>query len=179
MSLVRAQFGEPKELTRKCEFFFYAPEWARTSDISLTVIVRMANRLWKGYRADNFLNSASCSAKLEVFPRLNAQYRCAVCTSHWIEPSSGSQKRPSRKTWSFLSIAKAMVYHHALACISSPKVYIISRRLYFAFAMMIYKAFRFDDMQFLAELMIYTPLAWFVKLHFCTTWPTKWLCFRM
>ena len=31
----------------------------------------------------------------------------------------------------FLSIAKAMVYHHALACISSPKVYIISRRLYF------------------------------------------------
>ena len=30
----------------------------------------------------------------------------------------------------FLSFAKAMVYHHALACISSPKVYIISRRLY-------------------------------------------------
>ena len=37
----------------------------------------------------------------------------------------------------FLSIAKAMVYHHALACISSPKVHIINRRLYFAFAMMI------------------------------------------
>ena len=63
------------------------------------------------------------------------------------------------KVRSFLSIAKAMVYHHALACISSPKVYIISRRLYFAFAMMICKAFRFDDMQFLAELMTYTPLA--------------------
>ncbi len=31
----------------------------------------------------------------------------------------------------FLSIAKAMVYHHAQACISSPKVYIISRRLHF------------------------------------------------
>ena len=30
-----------------------------------------------------------------------------------------------------------MVYHHALACISSPKVYLISRRLYFVFAMMI------------------------------------------
>ena len=43
-----------------------------------------------------------------------------------------------------------MVYHHALAWISSPKVYL-------AFAMMIYKAFRFDDMQFLEELMIYTP----------------------
>ena len=26
----------------------------------------------------------------------------------------------------FLSIAKAMVYHHALACISSPKVHIIT-----------------------------------------------------
>ena len=52
-----------------------------------------------------------------------------------------------------------MAYHHALACISSPQAYIISRRLYFAFAMMIYKAFRFDDMQFLAELMIYTPKA--------------------
>ena len=29
-----------------------------------------------------------------------------------------------------LSIAKAMVYHHALACISSPQAYIISRRLH-------------------------------------------------
>ena len=29
-----------------------------------------------------------------------------------------------------LSIAKAMAYHHALACISSPKVHIINRRLY-------------------------------------------------
>ena len=37
----------------------------------------------------------------------------------------------------FLSIAKAMVYHHALACISSPQAYIINRRLY-TFAMMIY-----------------------------------------
>ena len=48
----------------------------------------------------------------------------------------------------FLSIAKAMVYHHALACISSPKAYIISRRLYH---------FRNDDMP-LFEWMIYkTP----------------------
>ena len=30
----------------------------------------------------------------------------------------------------FLSIAKAMAYHHDLACISSPQAYIISRRLY-------------------------------------------------
>ena len=29
-----------------------------------------------------------------------------------------------------LSIAKAMSYHHALACISSPQAYIINRRLY-------------------------------------------------
>ena len=38
----------------------------------------------------------------------------------------------------FLSIAKAMVYHHAFACISSPQAYIINRRLYF---------FRNDDIQ--------------------------------
>ena len=37
----------------------------------------------------------------------------------------------------FLSIAKAMAYHHALACISSPEVHIINRRLY---------RFRNDDM---------------------------------
>ena len=72
-------------------------------------------------------------------------------------PAEGA-KSSSRKTCLFLSIAKAMVYHHALACISSPKVHIISLRLYFAFAMMLYKAFRFDDVQFLAELMIYTPI---------------------
>ena len=41
-----------------------------------------------------------------------------------------------------------MAYHHALACIPSPKVYIINRRLYY---------FRNDDMQCFA-LMIYTPL---------------------
>ena len=44
-----------------------------------------------------------------------------------------------------LSIAKAMAYHHALACISSPQAYIINRRLY---------RFRNDDIQCFA-LMIY------------------------
>jgi hypothetical protein len=29
-------------------------------------------------------------------------------------------KNPSQKTWIFLSIAKAMAYHHAEACILSP-----------------------------------------------------------
>ncbi len=45
----------------------------------------------------------------------------------------------------FLSIAKAMAYRHADACISSPKVYIISRRLYFSFAMMICNSYGIDD----------------------------------
>ena len=44
-----------------------------------------------------------------------------------------------------LSIAKAMAYHHALACISSPQAYIINRRLY---------RFRNDDIQHFV-LMIY------------------------
>ncbi len=54
----------------------------------------------------------------------------------------------------FLSIAKAMVYHHAIACISSPKAYIISRRLYFFrnddiqhFVLIIYNSFGIDDIQ--------------------------------
>ena len=38
----------------------------------------------------------------------------------------------------FLSIAKAMAYHHALACISLPQAYIVNRRLY---------RFRNDDIQ--------------------------------
>ena len=47
-----------------------------------------------------------------------------------------------------------MVYHHAIACISSPKAYIISRRLYFFrnddiqhFVLMIYNSFGIDDIQ--------------------------------
>ena len=94
-------------------------------------------------------------------------------------PAVGAKKDQVERLGLFLSIAKAMVYHHALACISSALTsisrqseHIISRRLYFAFAMMIYKAFRFDDMQFLTELMICTPTAWFYgELHFCTTMP--------
>ncbi len=39
----------------------------------------------------------------------------------------------------FLSIAKAMVYHRHKAHIITRSVYLISRRLYYAFAMMIYK----------------------------------------
>ncbi|MBQ9945331.1 MAG: hypothetical protein IJO68_02265, partial [Clostridia bacterium] len=44
---------------------------------------------------------------------------------------SGAPKIDRFRPVDFLSIAKAMVYHHAQACISSPKVYIISRRLHF------------------------------------------------
>ena len=62
----------------------------------------------------------------------------------------------------FLSIAKAMVYHHAQACISSPKVYIISRRLHF-FSQWWYTKLRFDDMQFLRNWW-YTRLSpWFMQ----------------
>ena len=42
------------------------------------------------------------------------------------------------KPFLFLSIAKAMAYHHDLSCISSPQVYIISHMLY---------PFRNDDIQ--------------------------------
>ena len=53
-----------------------------------------------------------------------------------------------------LSIAKAMAYHHASACISSPQEYIINRRLFFFhnddkqnFGFMIYNFREIDDIQ--------------------------------
>ena len=63
----------------------------------------------------------------------------------------------------FLSIAKAMVYHHTLVCISSPKAYIIRRSLYNTFAMMIYKALLWWY-AISAKLMIYTPTVWFFRI---------------
>ena len=54
----------------------------------------------------------------------------------------------------FLYIAKAMAYHHASACISSPQAHIINRRLYHFrnddiqhFVLMIYNFCEIDDMQ--------------------------------
>ena len=48
-------------------------------------------------------------------------------------PVAGAKKEVTfvyQKLLLFLSIAKVMAYHHALACISSPQAYIINRRLY-------------------------------------------------
>ena len=58
---------------------------------------------------------------------------------------SDQKKNFEKSKFFFLSIAKAMVYHHALACISSPQAYIINRRLY---------RFCNDDIQ-CSALMIY------------------------
>ena len=63
-------------------------------------------------------------------------------------PSAPAKKEVTfvyQKLLLFLSIAKAMAYHHALACISSQQAYIINRRLY---------RFRNDDIQH-SVLMIY------------------------
>ena len=51
-----------------------------------------------------------------------------------------------------------MVYHRRKAQIITRSVYLISRRLYCAFAMMIYNSCGIDDMQDFV-LMIYTPPA--------------------
>ena len=54
-------------------------------------------------------------------------------------PTNKNRTFVGRQMFCFcLSIAKAMAYHHALACISSPQAHIINRRLYF---------FRNDDIQ--------------------------------
>ena len=60
---------------------------------------------------------------------------------------------PLRKQWYIIT-------RHA--CISSPKVYIISRRLYCALAMMIYNSCGIDDMQDYV-LTIYTASPWFMQ----------------
>ena len=56
----------------------------------------------------------------------------------------------------FLSIAKAMAYHHALACISSPQAYIINRRLY---------RFRNDDIQNCVLMIYRNKLRMIYKAH--------------
>ncbi len=85
-------------------------------------------------------------------------YICPMCHEKRLErweqshveiddrPRQNSAYRPTQKTRSigneFFIHCEAMVYHYALACISSAiaplSLYLISRRLYFAFAMMNY-----------------------------------------
>jgi hypothetical protein len=55
--------------------------------------------------------------------------RCAYAQSLVLWPLSPAPKKSYHFDTTFLSIAKAMAYHHALACISSPQAYLISRRL--------------------------------------------------
>ena len=54
--------------------FCFPPKFL-TSDICLIVIVRFANWLWKGYRAESIRRLFRFSTDGYVFPRLNAQYR--------------------------------------------------------------------------------------------------------
>ena len=85
--------------------------------------------------------------------------RWTVRSAERLCPQAKESLRPCQKIRQvstcriFLSIAKAMAYHHALACISSPKVYIISRRLYplsqWWYTRLLpwrYTKLRFDDM---------------------------------
>jgi len=72
----------------------------------------------------------------------------------------GCQKIPSLRTWNFFIQAAGLVYYRRSKCVvyHQPLWGCISSRtgVYFTCGSMIYKAFRFDDMQFLAELMRYT-----------------------
>ena len=59
--------------------------------------------------------------------------------------SSASPKKHDAERRAFIFIqAAGLVYHHASACISSPKAYIITRSVYFC-ALMIYNSFGIDD----------------------------------
>ena len=77
-------------------------------------------------------------------PRFYQWFYCV-----WFRIKQVSQKNTENFVLGiFLSIVKVMAYHHVLACISSLKVYIISRRLY-TLSQWWYTTLRIDDMQFL------------------------------
>ena len=57
--------------------------------------------------------------------------RVSANTTSGVRIPFSPPKNPSLRTWIFLSIAKAMVYHRRKAYIITQSVYIISRRLYF------------------------------------------------
>ena len=66
------------------------------------------------------------------------------------------------KTASFLSTRLQKIPYTRVCGIflsKSQAWHIITRKRVSSCGLMIYKAYRFDDIQFLAELMIYTPLA--------------------
>ena len=64
----------------------------------------------------------------------------------WVAPPKNSESECFRN---FFIQAVGLAYHHAQACISSPKAYLITRQRAFSCGLMIYKAYRFDDIQFL------------------------------
>ena len=74
-----------------------------------------------------------------------------------------SKKVPKANAFGTVFIqAAGLAYHHRAKCGAYHQpfgLYIITRQRVFSCGLMIYKAYRFDDMQFLAELMIYTPSA--------------------
>ena len=62
----------------------------------------------------------------------------------------------------FFIQAAGLAYHRRTKCGAYHQpfgLYLITRQRVFSCGLMIYKAYRFDDIQFLAELMIYTPSA--------------------
>ena len=77
-------------------------------------------------------------------------YNSKICTHYkMVSEFQITHKKYCRKGYVFcsifLSIAKAMAYHHAFACISSSQAHIVNRRLYH---------FRNDDIQY-SVLVIY------------------------
>ena len=95
--------------------------------------------------------------------------------------STGKKKGEAFRLGFFLIQAAGLVYHHASACISSPKAYIITRSVYLlwlddiqhfvlmiykAYALMIYNSFGIDDIHGFAV----------IKMRECAP---KRLCFRV
>ena len=85
-----------------------------------------------------FKNRANNGSNMQFYPKNLWVKSSPTLGAVGSNPIGYTKNSTSFDLSNFLSIAKAMAYHRALACISSPKVYIINRRLYY---------FRNDDIQ--------------------------------
>ena len=124
-----------------------------TNQILCAKIVPLQEICWRGSMAEQLIcnqqvdgSTPFASSILATYGRFPERPKGADCKSVVTDFGGPNPPSPTKKEVTFvyqklllfLSIAKAMAYHHALACISSPQAYIINRRLY---------RFRNDDIQ--------------------------------
>ena len=123
MSLVQAQQGEPRKKTVLDGLFSIQSEGLVWNHDAVVYVIAVG--VWHHASACIFLRIDYIHHFVMMpYRRQAADFIHGFAVIYELQFRPTSTKNPSRKTWIFLSIAKAMVYHHR-------KVYIISLRLYF------------------------------------------------